>query len=204
MKRKGLIVLCVWIAGLMSHAACEAEPLPGKAFPDAVGWAAYTPGGRGGRVIRVTNLNADGPESFARAVGAKGPRIIVFEVGGVIDLDGKSIGIDEPFVTIAGQTAPSPGITFVRGGIGIHTHDVILQHVRVRPGEAGRPKTSGWEIDAIATSGPDAYNVIVDNCSCSWATDDPRAPGPAPTGTTEHAVAPAENHFPATASSPKD
>ncbi len=172
MKGKGLIVLCVGITVLMSHAACEAQSLPCKAFPDAVGWAACTPGGRGGRIIRVTNLNADGPGSFAEAVRAGGPRIVVFDVAGVIDLAGRSIGIDEPFVTIAGQTAPSPGITLVRGGIGIHTHDVVLQHVRVRPGEAGHAKKSGWEIDAIATSGPDAYDVIVDHCSCSWATDE--------------------------------
>ncbi|MHC4521699.1 MAG: nucleoside hydrolase-like domain-containing protein, partial [Planctomycetota bacterium] len=59
-----------------------------------------------------------------------------------------------------------------RGGLGISTHDVIVQHIRVRPGEAGFAKKSGWEVDAIATSGADAYNIIVDHCSCSWATDE--------------------------------
>ncbi len=147
-------------------------PSERKAFPEAAGWAAYTPGGQGGRILRVTNLNAKGPGSFAEAVRAEGPRIVVFEVGGVIDLGGKSIGIHEPFLTVAGQTAPSPGVTIIRGGIGIHTHDVILQHIRVRPGEAGRAKKSGWEVDAIATSGTDAYSIIVDHCSCSWATDE--------------------------------
>ena len=145
---------------------------PRKAFPEAVGWAASTPGGRGGRLIRVTNLAVDGPGSFAEAVRAAGPRIVVFEVGGVIDLNGKTIRISEPYLTVAGQTAPSPGITFVRGGLRITAHDVVLRHVRVRPGEAGHAKRSGWEVDAIATSGADAYNIIVDHCSCTWATDE--------------------------------
>lgn len=99
----------------------------------------------------------------------KGPRTIVFEVGGVIDLEKKSIAIREPFLTIAGQTAPSPGVTFIRGGIGIQTHDVIIRHIRVRPGEAGAGKKSGWEVDGIATG---SYNIIVDHCSCTWATDE--------------------------------
>lgn len=143
-----------------------------KAFPEALGWAAVTPGGRGGQLIRVTTLKANGPGSFAEAIRAKGPRIVVFEVGGVIDLNGKTIGISEPYLTVAGRTAPSPGVTLIRGGLGIRAHDVVLQHIRVRVGEAGHAKKSGWEVDAIATSGPDAYNIIVDHCSCAWATDE--------------------------------
>lgn len=140
-----------------------------KAFPGAVGWAAYTPGGRGGEILRVTNLKAHGPGSFAAAAQAKGRRIVVFEVGGVIDLQKKAIAIREPFLTVAGQTAPSPGITFIRGGINIQSHDVIVQHISVRPGEAGAEKKSGWEVDGIATG---SYNIIVDHCSCTWATDE--------------------------------
>jgi len=140
-----------------------------KAFPNAQGWAAYTPGGRGGKILRVTNLKASGPGSFAAAVQAKGPRIIVFEVGGVIDLQKSSISIREPFLTIAGQTAPSPGITLIRGGINVGTHDVVIRHLRVRPGEAGARKKSGWEVDGIATT---SHNIIVDHCSCTWATDE--------------------------------
>jgi pectate lyase len=142
---------------------------PTKAFPDAQGWAAYTPGGRGGKILRVTNLKASGPGSFAAAVQAKGPRIIVFEVGGVIDLQKTSIAITEPFLTIAGQTAPSPGITFIRGGIHVGARDVVIRHIRVRPGEAGARKKSGWEVDGIATG---SFNIIVDHCSCTWATDE--------------------------------
>jgi len=130
-----------------------------------------TTGGRGGRIVRVTSLEKSGQGSLAAALAMEGPRIIVFEVAGVIDLGRRSIDIQKPFVTIAGQTAPEPGITLIRGGINIATHDVIMQHLRVRPGEAGRAKKSGWEIDGIGTIGG-AYDVIVDHCSCTWATDE--------------------------------
>jgi len=131
---------------------------------------ADTKGGRGGKIIRVTSLAADGKGSLREALWAKGPRIIVFEVGGVIDLAGRSLKLSEPFVTIAGQTAPSPGITLIRGSLQIATHDIIIQHLKVRPGEAGRSKKSGWEADGIATNG--ASNLIVDHCSLTWATDE--------------------------------
>jgi pectate lyase len=145
-----------------------AEPL---AFPGALGWAAKTPGGRGGAVIRVINLNPEGPGSFRAAVETKGPRIIVFEVGGVIDLGAKTLTVREPFVTIAGQTAPSPGITLIRGGMDLATHDVIVQHVRVRPGAAGGSYRKGPDFDSISTQGG-AYNIIVDHCSLTWGTDE--------------------------------
>ena len=140
------------------------------AFPGALGWAAQTPGGRGGRIIKVTTLAAKGPGSLREALDAKGPRIVVFEVGGVIDLGVETVKISEPFLTIAGQTAPQPGITLVRGGIDITAHDVVIQHIRVRPGDAGMPKMSGHDFDAISTVG--AYNVIIDHCSMTWATDE--------------------------------
>lgn len=141
------------------------------AFPGALGWAAHTPGGRDGKILRVTTLAAGGPGSFAEAVNTPGPRIIVFEVGGVIDLDQQTLRIKQPFLTIAGQTAPSPGITFIRGGMLIDTHDVVVRHVRVRPGEAGHPKKSGWEVDGLSTL-QGARNIIVDHCSFTWAVDE--------------------------------
>lgn len=141
------------------------------AFPGAVGWAAHTPGGRGGQVIRVTTLAAKGPGSFLEALETKGPRVIVFEVGGVIDLHGEEIEIAEPYLTIAGQTAPAPGITLIRAGVNIRAHDVIIQHIRVRTGTAGMGKRTGWEPDAMGTVGG-AYNVIVDHCSMTWAIDE--------------------------------
>ena len=149
-------------------ASQSAQPV---AFPGAMGWAAHTPGGRGGRILRVTTLAAEGPGSFADAIEAKGPRIVVFEVGGVIDLGVKTLRIREPYLTIAGQTAPQPGITLIRGGLDIATHDVVVRHLRIRPGEAGQPKRAGEDFDAISTvSG--AYDVIVDHCSLTWATDE--------------------------------
>lgn len=141
-----------------------------KAFPGALGWGAATPGGRGGKILRVTNLNADGPGSFKEAVEAKGPRIVVFEVGGVIDMARKVIDIREPFLTIAGQTAPSPGITLIKTGINIRTHDVIVRHIRIRTGADGAAKRSGWDPDAINMVA--AHRVIVDHCTMSWAIDE--------------------------------
>ena len=140
------------------------------AFPGAQGWAAHTPGGRGGQILKVTTLAADGPGSFAAALNAKGPRTIVFEVGGVIDLGMKELRITEPYLTIAGQTAPQPGITFIKGGLTIATHDVVIRHIRMRPGDGLRPKRSG-DIDAITTI-RGARDVIVDHCSLTWATDE--------------------------------
>ncbi len=129
-----------------------------------------TAGGAGGQVVRVTTLAASGPGSLAAALRVSGPRIVVFEVGGVIDMAQQTLVIAEPFVTVAGQTAPSPGITIIRGSIMVTTHDVILQHIRVRPGDAGMPRRSGWEPDGISTAS--AYNVVIDHCSITWAVDE--------------------------------
>ncbi|MDP2117544.1 MAG: pectate lyase [Brevundimonas sp.] len=153
------------------------------AFPGALGWASQTPGGRGGQIIRVTNLDSEGPGSLRAAIEAEGPRIVVFEVGGVIDLGKQTLRLRNPFITIAGQTAPSPGITLIRGGMDITAHDVIVQHIRIRPGSAEGEWMSGWDEDGIATVG--AYNVIIDHCSLTWATDENlSASGPRFTGST--------------------
>src|SRR3954469_7200868 len=111
-----------WCLALLEATLACAQP----AFPGAAGWGAATPGGRGGKIIRVTNLHPDGPGSFKAALDAKGPRIVVFEVGGVIDLGRKELNLREPFVTIAGQTAPSPGITLIKTALNVRAHDVIV------------------------------------------------------------------------------
>ena len=165
-----LSTLTVLLLSLAQTVAAAPDPETRPAFPGAQGWAAHTPGGRGGRIVRVTTLATEGPGSFLEAVSAKGPRIVVFEVGGVIDLGLKTVKIREPFLTIAGQTAPQPGITLIRGGIDIATHDVIVRHIRVRPGEAGQPKRSGVDFDAISTVG--GRDIIVDHCSLTCATDE--------------------------------
>ncbi len=160
-----------------------AQSVAVSAFPGAQGWARETPGGRGGQIIRVTNLNADGPGSFKAAVEARGPRIIVFEVAGQIDLGKTSIEIKEPFITIAGQTAPSPGITLIKGGIDVKTHDVIIRHIRVRTGADGAKRGSGWEADSISTVS--ARNVMIDHCTFMWGIDENMsASGPRFTGKT--------------------
>lgn len=97
-----------------------------------LGPAAMTAGGRGGEIVRVTSLESDGPGTLRAALEADGPKIIVFEVGGVIDLDGNNLRVSSSNTTIAGQTAPSPGITLIRGGMVITGDDIIVQHMRIR------------------------------------------------------------------------
>lgn len=178
-----VLPLAAPVAPMAQTAASAPAEAALPAFPGALGWASQTPGGRGGRIIRVTNLNSEGPGSLREAIEADGPRIVVFEVGGVIDLDRKTLKLTNPFITIAGQTAPSPGITLIRGGIDVGGHDVIIQHIRIRPGSAGQEWMSGWDEDSISTQA--AYNVIVDHCSLEWGTDENlSASGPRFTGST--------------------
>jgi len=152
---------------------------------DARGWAAGTQGGEGGRILRVTTLAASGPGSLRAAIEAEGPRIVVFEVGGVIDMAGGELVIKNPFITIAGQTAPSPGITVIKAETRVQAAQVIVQHLRFRPGEFGRPKKGGGDQDGLSTVGAVSH-VIVDHCSFSWGTDEnlsasgPRFTGEAP------------------------
>jgi pectate lyase len=178
------------MAAFLAPAATGAAPPEGTparalpAFPGAQGWAARTPGGRGGEILRVTTLEPAGPGSLTEAIATAGPRIVVFEVGGVIDLGKNVLTIAEPYLTIAGQTAPSPGITLIRGGIELRTHDVIIQHLRVRAGDAGLARGSGWDVDTFSTQGG-AHDVIVDHCSMSWGIDENlSASGPRFTGQT--------------------
>jgi hypothetical protein len=119
----------------------------------------------------VTNLNPAGPGSLRAALEAEGPRIVVFEVGGVIDMAGAALQIRQPYLTVAGQTAPDPGISIIKAELNIAAHDVIIQHLMLRPGEFGRPKKGGGDQDGISTLGA-AHNIIVDHCSFSWATDE--------------------------------
>jgi hypothetical protein len=155
---------------ILSFSPSLTSAAPALAFPQATGFGASTPGGRGGKVVRVTTLDPKGPGSLKEALQTKGPRVIVFEVGGVIDLAGETLVAKEPFLTIAGQTAPSPGVTLVKGSFDVSTHAVIIQHMRIRPGDAGHAKKSGWEADGISTIG--ASHVIIDHCSFTWATDE--------------------------------
>ena len=105
-----------------------------KAFPTAEGYGQYAQGGRGGRVIFVTNLNDSGPGSLREAVEARGPRIVIFKVAGIIDLKTPLV-ITEPYITIAGQTAPGDGICLKGRRVQIDAHDTIIRYLRVRLGD---------------------------------------------------------------------
>ncbi|MCE7796757.1 pectate lyase [Sphingobium sufflavum] len=166
------------MTGVATHAAPASAP---STTTQPTSPAEPTKGGAGGRILRVTTLAKDGPGSLKAAVETKGPRIIVFEVGGVIDLQRSVLEITDPYLTIAGQTAPSPGITLIRAGIDLKTHDVILSHVRVMTGADGQPHFSDWEADAFSTVA--AHHVIVEHCSFLWAIDENMsASGPRFTG----------------------
>jgi pectate lyase/lysophospholipase L1-like esterase len=154
-------------SGQAPAAPTAAPPAPSIEYP---GWA-RTRGGGGGRILKVTHLGASGPGSLKDAIEQGGPRMVVFEVGGTIDMAGQPLDIRQPYLTIAGQTAPSPGITVVHAETNIHTHDVIIQHLRFRPGEFGRPKRGGGDQDGLSTHGG-AHDVVIDQCSFSWATDE--------------------------------
>jgi hypothetical protein len=123
------------------------------------------------QVLRVTSLEADGKGTLRAALREKGPKLIVFEIGGVIDLGMKNMESREPQVFIAGQTAPAPGITLIRGGVRIVGSQTVVQHLRVRPGDAGQPKKSGWEPDGITTTGA-PQDVWIDHCSATWSCDE--------------------------------
>ena len=180
---KKLLLAAMLLTPVPTLAPALATESAAIAFPGAVGPAAVTQGGRGGQILRVTTLAPDGPGSLKAAIETPGPRIIVFEVGGVIDMGRETIDIRHPFLTIAGQTAPGPGITLIRTGIDVRTHDVVIRHLRVYTGVDGQPKRSGWEADALSTVA--ARNVVVDHCTFLWGVDENMsASGPRFTGTT--------------------
>lgn len=138
-------------------------------------YGSETDGGLSGRVLRVTTLAAEGPGSLRAAVETQGARLIVFEVGGVIDLRGQTLLVRHPHATIAGQTAPDPGITLIRGGLIVETHDVILQHLSVRPGDANG-SFAEWAPDALGVrrtrDGGPVHDVLFEHCSATWAVDE--------------------------------
>src|SRR5512139_755534 len=146
------------------------------AFPGAEGFGAATPGGRGGEVIEVTNLNDSGPGSLREAMEVRtGPRTVVFRVGGTITLTGP-IEVREPnsYLTVAGQTAPGDGVQIKNYGINIRdgAHDVVLRYLRVRPGDT-TPGVGGKDGVLVYGEGTrPVHNVVVDHCSIEWATDE--------------------------------
>jgi|APSaa5957512622_1039677.scaffolds.fasta_scaffold05251_2 hypothetical protein len=140
------------------------------AFPGAEGFGALTPAGRGGAVIAVTNLDDAGPGSLRAACSAPGPRVVVFRTGGIIDLE-TDIKISEPFLTIAGQTAPGNGICLRGGTLRVCRHDVVVRYIRARPGDRDAGVVFGNR-DALKIEGTNVHNVVIDHCSFSWAVDE--------------------------------
>ncbi len=153
-----------------------ASPSSLPAFPGAEGFGSDTVHGRGGRVIAVTNLNDSGAGSLRAALEASGPRIVVFRVGGIIELR-RDITITKPYLMVAGQTAPGDGIAIKNAGISVAAHDVVLRYLRGRPGDA--PGEDPEDRDSfqvvsprINGSRPEVYNVVLDHLSASWAIDE--------------------------------
>ncbi|MCB0638816.1 MAG: hypothetical protein KDC54_19440 [Lewinella sp.] len=139
------------------------------AFPGAEGFGAYARGGRGGQVLFVTNLDDDGPGSLRWAVEQEGPRTVIFAVSGTIDLK-TTLTIVNPFITIAGQTAPGDGICLKGETLRIATHDVIIRYLRVRLGDGEYDARNNQGKDAIDISA--GHDIIVDHCSTSWSLDE--------------------------------
>lgn len=151
-----------------------AAPAGLPVFPGAEGFGTRTRAGRGGKVIEVTSLADDGPGSLRAALDDPAPRIVVFRAGGTIELSGP-LSIRHPFATVAGQTAPGGGVCVKNAGIDVFTHDLLIQHVRIRPGNEGRVEPSNN--DAIALLGrhdgiEGASNVVIDHVSASWGEDE--------------------------------
>jgi len=169
----GLTAVLGWV--LYGIAASGAPAL--KAFPTAEGFGANAMGGRGGRVIEVTNLDDSGPGSLRAAMEASGPRICVFRVSGTITLK-TAIRVKTPSLTVAGQTSPGGvqlrgsgepegdwGVWFVNGA-----HDIVVRHLRVRMG-GNLKHDAGNNLLCYGTAEPGVHDVIFDHCSVSWGSD---------------------------------
>ncbi|HEU5079146.1 MAG TPA: hypothetical protein VFT72_08025 [Opitutaceae bacterium] len=152
-------------APVASSAAASAAASDLPAFPGAEGFGANTPGGRGGKVIFVTNLEDSGPGSLRDACEADGPRIVVFRVSGTIALK-SDITVKKPFLTIAGQTAPGDGICLRDATFGIATHDVVVRYLRSRLGDVTSRQADAF--DVLHGS----RNVVLDHISATWSIDE--------------------------------
>lgn len=150
-------------AGAVSLAAVAQDQIP--AFPGAEGHARYITGGRGGLVKVVTNLNDSGYGSLRAAVSGDSKKVVVFAVGGEINLESDlAIGAN---TTIAGQTAPAPGITLRHYTVQPSADNIIIRFIRIRRGQE-RDINDG--ADAIWTKGH--TGIMLDHCSFSWSIDE--------------------------------
>ena len=134
-------------------------------FPGAEGGGAFTPGGRGGKVVVVTSLADAGSGTLREACEIGGARVVVFNVAGIIRLS-TPIHLRAPYITIAGQTAPGDGICVTGSSFLIDTHDVVLRHVRFRRGA----QDVAFRDDAVG--GNPVGNIMIDHVSASWGLDE--------------------------------
>jgi pectate lyase len=172
-----VVIKFIFIALLISSNVAFSFP----AFPGAEGFGSNSIGGRGGQVIKVTNLNDSGLGSLRAAVTTLGSRIIIFEVSGIINLK-SGLDITKPYLTIAGETSPG-GILITGYTTMLNTHDVIIRHLRFRvgshrvtDGSNADPETLDsftiWGNTIPGGGGNDAYNIIIDHCSFGWGVDE--------------------------------
>jgi hypothetical protein len=166
------VPLAVAAAVATAAFAAPANALP--VIPGAKGYGMETPAGRGGTIYKVTNLNASGSGSLAACALASGPRVCIFEVSGVIKLD-SIMEVRSPYLTIAGQTAPSPGIMIRGAPLVIATSDVLVQHLRFRTGDA--PDGPDGDLrDSLSISQPSkankSRNIVFDHNSIQWGVDE--------------------------------
>jgi hypothetical protein len=135
------------------------------AFPGAEGGGMYSFGGRGGKVYVVTSLEDSGPGTFREALEAAGPRVVVFNVAGIINLKHK-IRVRAPYITINGATAPGDGVCIAGDTVELETHDVVIRHMRFRRGQMN----AGDRNDSIG--GNPTGNIMIDHVSASWGLDE--------------------------------
>jgi len=167
MRAKLLAVVCgaALIAMTTQDVAARKVTRPElPAFPGAEGAGRLSQGGRGGAVLKVTNLDDAGPGSLRAAVEAKGPRTVVFDVSGTITL-ATPLTIREPRITLAGQSAPGDGITLRNRPLIVEADDVVIRYLRSRLGDEGRA-----ESDAIWVHS--GRRIILDHVSASWSVDE--------------------------------
>ncbi|NNE23341.1 MAG: hypothetical protein HKN11_12105, partial [Rhizobiales bacterium] len=160
--------------GFINMHAAYAETL--SELP-AIEAGAQTRGGvaNNAAVLIVSNLADSGPGSLRVAVENQGPRVIVFTISGIIRLK-SDLPITSPFITIAGQTAPSPGITIQGAKLTVLTHNVILQHLAFRPGTSIDPEINrnrdAVSIGRCVDCRQPTQDVRIENISASWAVDE--------------------------------